>query len=60
MPTRRVRRGNARRDELREQGEKRNAEYAALTTPEKIMLQLKGGHDGRQLKKLHLQFDKER
>jgi len=52
MPTRRVRRGRARRDELREQGETRNAEYAALSLEAKIKRQIAGGHNGQQLRKL--------
>ena len=57
MPTRRVRRGTARRDELREQGEKRNAEYAALTLEKRIKLQVEGGHDGRQLRVLRAHLE---
>jgi len=49
MPTRRVRRGRARRDELREQGEARNAGYQKLTDTEKLRTQLDAGHHGRQV-----------
>ena len=58
MATRRVRRGTARRDELREQGEARNAAYTALSLAQKIKGQVDGGHDGRQLAKLRAQLPK--
>jgi len=52
MAVSRVRRGPARRDELRREGEERNAAYQALSLNEKIALQVAGRHNGRQLKKL--------
>lgn len=49
MAVRRYRRGFARRQELREQGEVHQAAYDALSLDEKIRRQVDGGHDGRQL-----------
>ena len=52
MAAPRVRRGPARREELRREGEERNVAYQGLSLKEKIALQVAGGHRGRQLEKL--------
>ncbi len=46
MATRRVRRGFARRAELRAEGEVRQAEYDKLTPLEKLNKQWEAGHNG--------------
>ena len=57
MGARRVRRGPRRRDELREEGELRLKRYDSLSLRDKIRLQLRDGHDGRQLQKLYSRLE---
>ena len=60
MATRRVRRGFARRAELRAEGEIRQAEYDKLTTQQKLTKQWDAGHNGtKQVIKLAAKLAKE-
>ena len=59
MATRRVRRGFARRAELRAEGEVRQAEYDKLTPLQKLNKQWEAGHNGtRQVDKLVKQVNR--
>ena len=57
MATRKVRRGFARREKKREEGEVRNATYRALPLYIRIELQEEARHNGRQLTKLRAERD---